>query len=94
MKLLFTYNKVKAFDITKNGAQVIDHEGKIQVYNDPFCSIPLYITNDLNGEIIVFSDFENFYSNDSIVKDIDEVGFWEIVFFGSQTTNARIHITK
>ena len=43
------YKKVKNFDIKKNGIQVIENNLIIEIYNDPFRSIPLFITKDISN---------------------------------------------
>ena len=77
------YKKVKNFDIKKNGIQVIENNLIIEIYNDPFRSIPLFITKDISDELVIFSNFEDFYTMQNIDKTVDEVGFWEIILFGS-----------
>ena len=83
MQLKFNYQKVENFDIKQNGIQIIEDDNKIEIYNDPFRTIPLFITKDKNDELIIFSNFEDFYEFDNVDKTIDEAGFWEIVLFGS-----------
>ncbi|MBU4376146.1 MAG: hypothetical protein KKD29_01550 [Candidatus Omnitrophica bacterium] len=71
------------FDISQNGIQIIEDEKRIEIYNDPFRTVPLFITRRISdNEIILFSRFEDFYSLKDIDRTIDEVGFWEIVIFG------------
>ncbi|MDQ7083780.1 MAG: hypothetical protein Q9M36_02110 [Sulfurovum sp.] len=77
------YRDVKDFNIKQNGIQVIHSDLKIEIYNDPFRTIPLFIAKDRNDGLIIFSNFEDFYTIESIDKTIDKVGFWEIVLFGS-----------
>ena len=83
MKLLFEYIKTDYFNISVNGLQLIDRDGVIEIYNDPFRSVPLFIARDASGELIIFSKFEHFYNIQFIDKSIDQAGFWEIIFFGS-----------
>lgn len=83
MKLLMKHQKTDKFNIKQNGIQVIEDNKKIEIYNDPFRTVPLFITKDKNQELIIFSNFENFYNFKNIDKTIDEIGFWEIVLFGS-----------
>lgn len=77
------YTKVQTFNIKQNGIQLIEGENKVEVYNDPFRTVPLFITKDKNEELLVFSNFEDFYKFENVDKTIDEAGFWEIVLFGS-----------
>jgi len=79
----FKYKAVEAFDIKQNGIQVIEDNEKIEIYNDVFRTVPLFITKDHDGEIIVFSNFEKYYELENIDRTIDNAGFWEIVLFGS-----------
>ena len=75
--------KVEKFNIRVNGLQVIETKDEIQIYNDPFKTEPLNVGTDRNGNLILFSNFEDFYDLKNIEKVFDEVGFWEIIFFGS-----------
>ncbi|MBU1674121.1 hypothetical protein KJ839_06795 [Patescibacteria group bacterium] len=77
------YQEVECHDIKINGLQVINDRNKIEIYNDPFRTVPLFIAKDKNNEIILFSNFEEFYLYSNFDKTIDKVGFWEIVLFGS-----------
>jgi hypothetical protein len=83
MKLLFDYDKIELFDINKNGVQLIDHGDSIEIYNDPFRTVPLFITKNKFDELIVFSEFKDYYDFESVDRSVDEAGFWEIVIFGS-----------
>lgn len=85
MKLLddFEHRFVENFDINQNGIQIWEDATRTIIYNDPFSTIPLFITQSSDAELIVFSNFENFYTLDCVDKTIDDVGFWEIVLFGS-----------
>lgn len=83
MQFKFKYKKVEKFDIETNGIQIIEDNNKIEIYNDIFRTVPLFITNNKDKEIIIFSNFEDFYEIDNIDKDIDEIGFWEIILFSS-----------
>jgi len=77
------YTNVKQFNIEKNGIQVVKSVDKIEIYNDPFRTVPLFITKTQKNELIIFSNFEDFYTMQNVNKEIDEAGFWEIVLFGS-----------
>ena len=83
MKLLFDYDKTELFDINKNGIQLIDHGDSIEIYNDPFRTVPLFITKNKSDELIIFSEFKDYYDLESVDRSVDEAGFWEIVIFGS-----------
>ena len=77
------YINVKNFNIKQNGIQIIEDNNKIEIYNDPFRTVPLFITKDLKGKLIIFSNFEDYYKFENVDKSIDEAGFWEIILFGS-----------
>lgn len=47
MKLLFDYRRVDFFDINENGIQLIDQGDSIEIYNDPFRTVPLFLTMGL-----------------------------------------------
>lgn len=83
MKMLFEYYKTKSFDINRNGIQLIDHEDYIEIFNDPFRTVPLFITKNKSDELIVFSQFKDYYNFELVDRSVDEAGFWEIVLFGS-----------
>jgi len=78
-----SFERVDDFNIKQNGIQVIETEEQIEIYNDPFRTIPLFVTKDKKNELVIFSNFEDFYKMENVDKTIDEVGFWEIVLFGS-----------
>ena len=77
------YTSVQEFDIKQNGIQIIENNEKIEIYNDPFRTIPLFILKDKNDELIIFSNFDDFYELENINGTIDKAGFWEIILFGS-----------
>jgi len=77
------YLKTEKFNIKQNGIQIIEDENKIEIYNDPFRTIPLFVTKNQNNKIILFSNFEDFYALENIDESIDEIGFWEVILFGS-----------
>ena len=77
------YYKVEKFDIKLNGLQIIDSSDEIQIYNDPFRTVPLFIAKNKNNNLLIFSNFEEFYKFENIDRTIDEVGFWEISLFDS-----------
>lgn len=85
------YTKVQSFNIKQNGIQIIEDENKLEIYNDPFRTIPLFITKNENDELIIFSNFEDFYKMDNVDKTIDEAGFWEIVLFGSGLSTRTLY---
>jgi hypothetical protein len=76
------YSEVNSFDIRKNGIQVVIGDKDIEIYNDPFRTVPVFIVKN-DTELIVFSNFEDFYKMGNVGKVVDEVGFWEVVLFGS-----------
>lgn len=72
------------FDIKINGIQIIESEKTIEIYNDPFRTVPLFITRRISDNgLILFSNFEEFYRLEHVDKAVDQTGFWEIVLFGS-----------
>lgn len=83
MKLLFKYTVCSEFNININGIQIKESPEYVEVFNDPFRSVPLFVTRDVAGELIIFSDFDKFYDLEGVDHKIDEVGFWEIVLYGS-----------
>ena len=77
------YKKTSKFDIRTNGIQMLECGDYVEFYNDPFRTVPLFIAQDKHNDLIVFSNFEDYYTLDNMSKAMDEVGFWEIVLFGS-----------
>jgi uncharacterized protein len=66
-----------------NGITVKKTEDRVEVYNDPFRTIPMFIRKTGNNELLLFSNVEDLYSETDFNNDIDEVGFWEILLFES-----------
>lgn len=83
MKLQLKYTKVSRFDRFFNGVQLIETFDEVIIYNDPFSSQPVYITHDIDNNLVVFSDFQDFYPLGAEDRLIDPVGFWEIVLLGN-----------
>ena len=48
INLKINYHKTNSFNIKKNGIQVIENNSFIEIYNDPFCTIPVFITKIIN----------------------------------------------
>lgn len=46
MKFLFEYKKTISFDVNINGIQLIEFDDYIEIYNDPFRTVPLFITRN------------------------------------------------
>ena len=59
----------------------------VTIFNDPFCSIPLYYYRDANRVIITSEPSELF---DRVDSQIDEAGMWEIILFGSCVWNRTL----
>ena len=78
-----SYEKVGRFDVTRNGIQLIENEDEIRIFNDPFRTIPLFVTRDVYSVLHVFSHFDAYFEIEGLCRDIDPVGFWEIIVFGS-----------
>lgn len=77
------YNRTNSFDIAQNGIQLLENENSIHIYNDPFRTIPLFVTYNQSGDLVIFSDFRDYYALENIERTFDETAFWEIVLFGS-----------
>lgn len=72
---------VMQFAKRNKGITIVNSEDYISIYNDPFRSIPLYIARDEKNTLHLFSDFNSYYSLNSVNKEIDKIGFWEIILF-------------
>lgn len=53
---------------------------KIEIYNDPFCSVPVYVGKSDSG-ILITSEFKDFCENNSVHPD--KVGIYETLLYGS-----------
>lgn len=74
------YKKVNSFSIHENGIQIIEDDETIDIYNDVFRTIPLYIVKTMEN-IYLFSNFKDILELENINKEIDSVGFWEVILF-------------
>lgn len=90
----FSYSKTVNFsrDIIgfckgNNGITIVEEDEFITIYNDPFRTIPLFYTTDRKGNIYIFTNFEDFFSNFED-NEIDKVGLWETILLG-QAINTR-----
>ena len=72
---------ISEFAKKNNGITISDQPDSLQIYNDPFSTIPLYIAKANNNEIVVWSNFEHVYTLRTPSFTIDKVGFWEILLF-------------
>lgn len=77
----FEYEYVDTFSFEKNGIQIIETINTIEIYNDVFRTIPLFITK-MEDSILIFSNFINFYNLNEVDKTIDKTGLWEIILYG------------
>jgi len=73
-------------DFAKQNKGIVfqEEESSIKIFNDPFRSIPLYITKLQSEEILIFSnpnDCLNFSGFNNL--EYDHTGFWETVLYGS-----------
>ena len=63
------------------GILIVKGKYELQIYNDPFRTLPIYVSKISENEIVLFSNFE-YYKNIPIEAKIDEVGFWETTLYG------------
>lgn len=70
------------------GVVIVNENGSFSVYNDPFCSIPLYYTQ-YKEKIIVTSE-PNFLLEQGTFEP-DAAGIWEAILFGSCVWSRTIH---
>ena len=83
IKIYLDYLAKTEFNIRQNGIQLIETAASIDIYTDPFRTIPVFITVLTDGTVFVFSDFDKIYQLDSVDKTPDTAGFWEIILFGT-----------
>jgi len=74
-------NIVKFAKINK-GIVVQEEALVVRILNDPFRSVPLYITQMKQGDIIVFSNFEDCFGFSGFEPEYDRIGFWETILYG------------
>lgn len=82
IKILANVQNQIQFDINLKGLQKIENQTFITIYTDIFRSVPLYVSKD-NFGLVVFSDFIDFQNIIEPNKNIDEVGFWETLLYGT-----------
>ena len=83
IKIDLDYLPTTDFDIRQNGVQLIETAASINIYTDPFRTIPVFITVLMDGTVFVFSDFDKIYKLEGVDKTVDTAGFWEIILFGT-----------
>lgn len=74
---------VSHFDKKINGIQYKETSDFIEYRVDVFRSVPLFFFKDKSNNLILFDDMEYFNQNKTFKKEIDPVGFWEIMLFGT-----------
>jgi Asparagine synthase len=79
----FDYFPKATFDIRQNGIQLIETAEYINIFTDPFRTVPVFITTLMDGTIFLFSDFSKVYKLDGVNQTVDPAGFWEIILFGT-----------
>lgn len=83
---------VAEFNIHQNGIQIIESKDAVEIYGDPFRTVPLFITRRASDkELIVFSQFQSYYSLEGVDRTIDVVGFWAILLFGSGLSTRTLY---
>lgn len=75
--------RVDKFDININGVQLIETAESIEVRVDVFRSQPVFVFKNSRNHLFIFDNMSFFNSRKDFKKDIDEVGFWEIILFGN-----------
>ena len=83
IKIDLDYLSTTNFDIRQNGVQLIETAESINIYTDPFRTIPVFITVLMDQTVFVFSDFDKIYQLEGVNKTVDTAGFWEIILFGT-----------
>lgn len=58
----FNYIKTNQFNRRENGIQIIETNDYAEIYNDPFCTVPLFIAKNNKDELFLFSSFKDFYA--------------------------------
>ena len=85
------FKKLLDFIKHNNGVTLVENENGYFLYNDPFKTIPLYISKTKNGRVHVSSDFRSAERNIIIEKELDQVGLWENILFGSSLSTRTIY---
>lgn len=83
---------VNDFDIKKNGIQIKENSKTVEIRVDVFRSTPVFLYRDFSQNIHVFDKMDFFYDLDTYSKNIDEVGFWEILLFGASLWTRTLYV--
>lgn len=92
IKVNLNYCSRADFDIRSNGVQVVATEKYLNIYTDPFRTVPVFITVLTDRTIVVFSDFDRMYKNDCFDRTIDSAGLWEIILFGTGVWTRTLYL--
>jgi len=65
------------------GIVLAETDSDVQVFTDPFRSIPLFITRDDTGRVRLLSDLSELMSLPGVRLSVDRTGFWECVLYES-----------
>ena len=64
-----------------HGVVLEDNEEYIRIYNDPFCSHPVYIVRVGSDKLVISTQFNDVYQCDAALS-VDKVGTYELLWIG------------
>lgn len=73
---------ITEFAKRNNGITIEKYEDGIKIFNDPFRSIPIFISEVEKNKTVLFTDYEIFFKYESSVGKIDIIGVWESILYG------------
>lgn len=83
-------NEIKEICKRFHGVAIEESEQYIRIYNDPFCSHPVYIgLNGLNGTLVLSTQFVDMYQIGSYLN-LDYCGFYELLWMGQMLYDRTI----
>jgi hypothetical protein len=90
IKILDPVDSAKTFEIDRKGVTFIDDTEYLEVYTDPFRSVPIYIHEGI-GELTIFQLFSSFLKENCSTQDLDQIAFYESLLFGTPLWTRTIY---
>ena len=73
---------INGFKLNRKGVSIVDGSEYLEIYTDPFRSVPIYIHEGKQG-LTVFKLFSSFLKENLSFQDLDQTGFYETFLFGT-----------
>jgi asparagine synthetase B (glutamine-hydrolysing) len=90
IKIFSIVEDTAQFDKSFKGLQKTEDKKYISIYTDPFRTVPLYVSKNESG-LFIFSDLLVYQQSYRKNDEIDEVGFWETLLFGTPLWTRTIY---